>query len=210
MRWPFTRTATIASDVVPQETSDAASTRFAFRLFRQLCQGNPTANVFFSPTSVMLCVALLRELASGETRRQISEALEFSASDPTGIELEIAALKASFASRSGAQISFANALWLGQHVEISAHVQKRLQDLYASELSRIDFAVPDAVATINRWVSSQTAGKISKIVNRLSPLAAMAATNAVYFKSRWKAPFEKEFTSENPFLTVLTTRSAYP
>ena len=118
MRWPFTRTATIATEPVPKDTSDSASTRFAFRLFRQLCEHRTTANMFFSPGSVALCVAQVKELASGETRRQISNALEISALDQREIEMEIATLKAAFGNRPGAQMSFANALWLGQHVEI--------------------------------------------------------------------------------------------
>lgn len=201
MRWPFTRTATIATDVVPKETSDSSSARFAFRLFRQLCEHKTTANMFFSPGSVALCVAQVKELASGETRRQISNALEISALDQREIEMEIATLKAAFGNRSGAQMSFANALWLGQHVEISAEMKKRLRDLYSSELSSIDFSAPDAVATINAWVSTHTTGKIRNIVNTLSPLAAIVATNAVYFKSRWNVPFQKELTFENPFFT---------
>jgi serpin B len=38
-------------------------------------------------------------------------------------------------------------------------------------------------------------------VSQLSPLSALVATNAVYFKGVWVRPFQKELTREHPFTT---------
>ena len=201
MRWPFTR-KTALLDVEPEEASRSSSSRFAFRLFRELCASSTTSNVFLSPSGVMLCLALVTELASSETRQQMSDALELAALDDAGLRGEIATLKTAFRIRSGADVSFANALWLDQSVDISVEGRKQLRELYDSELTKIDLSAPDTVATINAWVNSRTAGKIRSIVSGLSPLAAMVATNAVYFKSRWKLPFQKELTFDGCFFTV--------
>src|SRR5580693_688444 len=82
MPWPFARkvseklSAVLASDV--PRTSSSPSTRFAFKLFRELATAD-ASNVFFSPSSIMLCLAMVQELASGETHQDMAKALELAA-----------------------------------------------------------------------------------------------------------------------------------
>jgi serine protease inhibitor len=202
MPWPFGRKATAALAPESEDTSKSPSARFAFKLFRELSRGEAAANLFFSPSSVMLCLALVYELASGETRYEMAETLEIETLDQVGLESEIACLKSAFGARARAEVSFANSLWLGQHAQIASEFEERLRELYDSELTALDFAAPDAVAIINAWVNARTQGRISQIVNRLSPLSALVAVNAVYFKGRWEKPFQKELTREAPFHTA--------
>ena len=71
MPWPFTP---ISVPVLTNETelaSPSCSTRLAFQLFRQLSSSADSSNLFFSPSSAMLCMALVHELASGETRSRL-------------------------------------------------------------------------------------------------------------------------------------------
>jgi serine protease inhibitor len=77
-------------------------------------------------------------------------------------------------------------------------------------LNGLDFCVPDAVATVNAWVSAKTKGKIPQIVSELSPLTVLVALNAVYFKSRWEQPFRKQFTRDHPFRTASQTIKQLP
>ena len=39
----------------------------------------------------------------------------------------------------------------------------------APEISTLDFGSPQSVATINRWVSDNTNGKISQIIDKIDP-----------------------------------------
>jgi|SRR5581483_7730194 len=45
-------------------------------------------------------------------------------------------------------------------------------------------------------------GKIPKIVTQLSPLSALVAASAAYFKGKWKVPFRSELTRGSLFHTV--------
>ena len=66
-----------------EECSTSPPDRFAFKLFRELTRGRETSNVFFSPFSVMLCLLMVWEGASEDTREAMSRVLEIA-----GEELE--------------------------------------------------------------------------------------------------------------------------
>jgi serine protease inhibitor len=202
MPWPFGRKAAVFAAPESEDTSKSPTARFAFKLFRELSRGEATSNLFFSPSSVMLCLALVYELASGETRYEMAETLEIETLDQVGLESVMACLKSAFGAPAPAEVSFANSLWLGRHAHIAPALEARLRDLYDSELTSLDFAAPDAVAIVNAWVNARTKGRISRIVSQLSPLVALVAMNAVYFKGRWERPFQKELTREAPFHTA--------
>jgi serpin B len=205
MPWPFTRKSTESISQEADQSSSSPSARFAFRLFRQLSSHSNT-NVFFSPSSIMLCLAMVHELASGETRQSMAQALEIASLDAPKLAAEIALLKSAFRPREDAQVAFANSVWLSTHVQVAEELAAKLRELYESELATVDFGGSDAVPIINRWVNSKTRGKISKIVSQLSPLSALVATNAVYFRGVWVRPFEPEFTQNCRFITAELTK----
>ena len=70
MAWPFASKSRLTSDLLVKSASPSA--RFAFKLFRQLAAEQEARNVFFSPASVMLCLALLQEGAAGLTRESMA------------------------------------------------------------------------------------------------------------------------------------------
>ena len=118
MPWPFARnlaeklSAVLASDV--PDASSSPSTRFAFKLFRELATAD-ASNVFFSPSSIMLCLAMVQELASGETRQDMAKALEIAGLTPADAQLVIDALKAAFRPRPDVTVRSANSLWGSHH-----------------------------------------------------------------------------------------------
>jgi serine protease inhibitor len=199
MPWPFSRTSSAFSSPEAVETSPSPSVRFSFKLFRELVRPGDSTNVFFSPSSAMLCLALVHELASGETRKGMEDALEIAGISAEKSEQVIATLKSAFSPRADAEVAFANSAWLGKHAHIAGDLAAKLRGLYQSELTTLDFTAPDAVPTINAWVESKTRDKIGKIIDRLSPLSALIALNAVYFKGLWVNSFRRELTMDGPF-----------
>src|SRR5271170_251329 len=195
MPWPFARksSAVLTSDVIA--TPSSPNTGFAFKLFRELADGG--ANVFFSPASVMLCLAVVYEAAAGETRRAMAQALELAALDHSDVDIAIAALRASFRRREHLEVTGANSLWCSHRLQVRPEYAARVRDIYDAELVTLDFAAADAAARINAWVDEKTGGRISRIVDGLSPLAAVIAVNAIYFKGRWTRPFERAFTHDS-------------
>jgi serine protease inhibitor len=200
MPWSLRQMFAPPGSTKPDSTSP--STRFAFKFFAELAQSMPMENLLFSPSSLILCLALVQELASGETRQAMASALEFAGLDRAQIDAEIVQIKATFGERPAATLAFGNSVWLSHHVHIAKELENRLRVLYGSELATADFSSPEIVATINAWVKAKTNGKIAGIVDQLSPLSALVAVNAVYLRARWEQPFLRALTKEAPFQSV--------
>jgi serine protease inhibitor len=181
--------------------SSSASTRFAFKLFRELTHGHDT-NLLFSPSSVMLCALMIHDGAAGETRQAMAKALEIAELDPVDTQLTTVALKAAFGWQKDVEVLGANSLWCNQIVHVRPEFAARLREIYDAEIATLDFGSVDTIHRINAWVFEKTKGKIGELVNDLSPLAAVIALNAIYFKGLWTAPFERKLTSEGPFTTA--------
>ena len=205
MPWPFARkvseklSAVLASDV--PRTSSSPSTRFAFKLFRELATAD-ASNVFFSPSSILFCLAMVQELASGETRRDMAKALEIANLTPADAQLVIDALKAAFRPRPEVTLRSANSLWCSDHAPVRPELAAKLHDIYDAEWTALDLAAAAAVPRINAWVNDKTNGMIRHILDKLSPLAVLVAINAVYFKGRWTIPFIRAVTQDGPFSTA--------
>jgi serine protease inhibitor len=80
MRWPFTSSHPVAA--LPDETPVDPEISFTFKLFHELTRQDPTANIFFSPCSVMLRLAPVYDGATGETRNGMAKALQLPDSMP--------------------------------------------------------------------------------------------------------------------------------
>jgi serine protease inhibitor len=207
MPWPFTAISVPVHTNETELASPSCSTRLAFQLFRQLSSSADSSNLFFSPSSAMLCMALVHELASGETRQGIGRVLEIAGLDAAKIEAEIALLKSALREQSNVEVTFVNSLWLGKHAKIAPELVARLRALYESELTSVRFRRPGAIPTINARVKTRgSAGEPeaksagSWINFRRSRL--WSPVNAVYFKALWVDPFHSEFTRDDSFTTA--------
>ena len=58
---------------------------------------------------------------------------------------------------------------------------------------------PDAVPTINAWVSDRTNGRIPKLFDDIAQNEVLFLINAIYFKGKWRSAFDREDTQSEPF-----------
>ena len=199
MRWPFAGKNRVAVDLPGKS---ASSTRFAFRLFQQLAQEPEAGNVFFSPASVMLCLWLLRDGATGETREAMTKVLEIASLEPEVAQSLIVALKSALQiGGDGLRLETTNSLWCNNRWTPREEYVGAVKRDYDAEVSTLDFGEAEAVARINAWVSAKTAGKITNILGSLDPRSSLVAINTIYFKGSWASPFHREFTRDEPFHT---------
>ena len=199
MIWPFARHSQPQVSIgTITERGPFLPDRFAFKLFRELVRANDTSNVFCSPFSVMLCLMMVWEGATGGTREAMAKVLEI-AEDPESCQRF---LKAALAiSSPGLELAIANSLWCDKQARMLPAFLTIAREKYAAEVVSLSFRSLDAVPRINAWVADKTRGKIGGIIDSLSPLALLVALNAIYFKGLWKAPFEKPLTCEEPFFS---------
>lgn len=192
---------------------------FALDLYRVLRKEE--GNLFFSPHSVSLALAMTYAGARSTTAQQMAQALHFDLPQErlhpafNALNRELAA-RATARSNPGEEhtgftLNQANAIW-GQR---GHHFEPAFLDLlaahYGAGLRLADFAgAPEPSRTrINDWVREQTQNKIDKLFppGSITASTRLALTNAIYFKAQWQHPFNKAETRDAAF-TLLTGRQA--
>src|SRR6185295_12032323 len=93
----------------------AANTRFAFKLYREIAGHENGKNVFISPASIALALAMTYNGAAGETRHAMAAALELEGLSLEEVNRANAELVEALASLDPkVRLTIANSLWARQ------------------------------------------------------------------------------------------------
>jgi serine protease inhibitor len=178
----------------------AATSRFSFKLYNQLLKQRSSKNVFVSPSSVLLALAMTYNGAEGETRQAMARALEIEGVSLPEVNRAFADLRSMLNSADPKlQLTIANSLWARQGLSLKPDFLQRTKEFYAAEVTSLDFGNPAAPATINSWVKNNTGDRIDKIVDEISSDTILFLINAIYFKGQWATEFDKGKTREDDF-----------
>jgi len=189
-----------------------ATTDLGFRLFRQLAEQETSKQVFISPFSIALALALPYNGAEGMTKQAIGTTLGLSGLSVEKINAASAAL-ISMQGNLGAQVqlAIANAIWVRRGITLAPDFIRRVKSSYASEVGTLDFDASAASATINKWVADQTRQKIQELVTQdVVAQAVLLLVNATYFKGLWTTPFTTATTKEGTFTLLNGTQKQHP
>lgn len=205
--------STVSRDLDPQVGADEmaelvrGNSQLAAALFGRLAAASQ-GNVFFSPHSISLALAMTYPGARGQTASQMKTALRFTLPDPS-LHRAFNALDLSLQTASSkdgnVQLDVANAVW-GQagHQFVPEYLDRLARD-YGAGLYLLDFAsAPEpSRSTINAWVAARTRDKIEELLpsGSVSELTRLVLTNAVYFYGRWLRTFDRAATRERDFTT---------
>lgn len=178
--------------------------QFAVDLYAQLDREQPSKNLFFSPTSISLALAMTSAGARGPTQSEMAKVLH--------LDADLAQAHAHYhrlleqwnavGEKRAYQLRVANRLWGQKGHPIRPEFLALTRQQYGAEMQSVDFAQPEAASRkINQWVEEQTNGKIKDLVSPplLDALTRLVLTNAVYFKGDWVKPFDKQNTREEDF-----------
>lgn len=189
----------------------ASSTSFGFNLFDRLAKQDPNKNIFISPSSVAIALSMTYNGASGETQEAIAKALELQnikIDEINDYNRNIQELLAN--GDTNVELNIANSLWARKDIALEQTFLNKVKEFYQAEISNLDFKDSNAANTINAWVKKNTKDKIDKIVDRIEPDSMLFLINAVYFKGKWEAPFEKSLTKPQPFTLADGTKIQHP
>ena len=176
-----------------------ANNRFSFNLFNQLYSDSPSQNIFISPGGIAIALAMLRNGTAGETQAEITGVLKLEQL-PTNINASYGKLIETLKTAdSDVKLAIANSLWINQDIAIEDEFIDDTQHFYRGIATNLDFADATAKDTINQWVASNTAHKISEIVDTVSPKDAIYSIDAIYFKGSWTNKFDPNATTQKPF-----------
>lgn len=183
------------------DTPATARSDFATRLYDKLAGTQAGKNLFLSPFSIRVALAMCAVGARGETRRVLADLI----GAPDSVEEQNRQYARLLKSVQGDgdrpfQLVTANALWGQQGYHFNTDFQEAVADFYDGALHEVNFqAQPDeAVRAINAWVSGKTREKIRELIRRdsINEDTRLILTNAIYFKGRWEKEFEKDDTRD--------------
>jgi serpin B len=182
---------------------------FAFNLYQELSKGN--GNLFCSPYSISLALAMTYAGAHGETEQEMAETLHFklpqdrlhSAFNNLGIELDKRGEGAKGKDSKGFRLNIVNAIWGQKGYQFLPTFLDVLAENYGAGLRILDFAnePENSRLTINNWVSDQTEDRIKDLIppGAIDIFTRLVLTNAIYFNAAWQYPFNKDVTSDGTF-----------
>ena len=133
-------------------------------------------NVFFSPASISVALAMTYAGARGETSAEMERTLRFGALAPARLHAALGAAAAAIGGAPGVEVAIANALFGQKGYGFLPEFQALLAAHYGAGLREVDFAggAEEARRAINEWVERQTKKKIADSFVR-SPRCAHAA-----------------------------------
>ncbi|MBE8999383.1 serpin family protein [Nostoc sp. LEGE 12447] len=190
-----------------------SSNKFGFKLFSEVLKDDKGENnIFISPSSVALALAMTYNGASGSTQQAMAKTLELQGMNLPEINSSYAAVLKQLLENPDAkvQLSIANSLWANQDVSFAPDFLKRTQDFYEAKISNLNFKDAAASNIINNWVKENTKGKITKIVESIEPDQVLFLINAIYFKGNWSNEFDKSQTAQYPFYITSGKRKQHP
>jgi serpin B len=196
------------ADIAALASDNAA---FAFDLYHAVETSQPTGNLFYSPYSISIALAMTYAGANGQTATDMAGTLDWTnlpaprlhaAFDAIDLELEGLAHSPN-ASNGGFTLTVADSLWGDKTETFAGPYLDTLATDYGSELRIVDFEHspdPSRVA-INQWVSSETNGKIPTLLNQgtITTDTRFVLANAIYFKASWASQFNPSQTTAQPF-----------
>ena len=190
-----------------------SSNKFGFKLFSEvLKKDQDQKNVFISPSSVAIALAMTYNGASGTTQLAIAKTLELQGLNLSEINSSYAAALKQLLENSDpkVQLKIANSLWAKQNFSFQPDFIQRIQYFYQAKVSNLNFQDRAAPNIINNWVKENTNGKIAQIIEKIEPSQVLFLINAIYFKGKWSKEFDKSQTAQYPFYTTSGKPKQHP
>lgn len=175
--------------------------KFAFDLYNQY--KNEEGNIFFSPYSISVALAMTSEGAKGKTLEEIQDVFYLPADDTIRRSSIASIFNEINKGDKKYTLTTANALWAQLDYKFLQQYFGVVTNYYGGSVTNLDFVsdTENSRLTINSWVEDQTNKKIIDLLpeGSITPDTRLVLTNAIYFKGNWKLQFKKEDTETMDF-----------
>lgn len=150
-------------------------------------------NRVYSPANIYLSLAVLAELADGESRQQILELAGFDNIEALR-EQSSALWKSTYRNDGICSTVLANSLWLQNGIDVDNDTVNKVADEYFASIFRGDMGSEETLTALKEWLDYQTGGLLKDSINNLelSPSTVMTLCSTVYFNAKWRDEFVKE------------------
>ncbi|MEA3444199.1 MAG: serpin family protein [Bacteroidota bacterium] len=183
-----------------------ADNAFGLKMFQEI-NGLPDSdtNLFVSPTSVGLALAMAYNGARNETKEAFEECMQLSGFTTQEInEVYQNLMQGLIGADPDVTFTVANSIWYEQSFDVFPDFLNTNIQYYNAEVSPLDFSDPASVDVINNWVATNTNDRITEIIDNISPTQLMFLINAIYFKGTWQYEFDPANTTDMAFYRTPT------
>lgn len=176
---------------------------FGFTLFDKINSSDTDkTNKLISPLSIYMDFGMLYNGASGETKKALGKVLNLKEGDIEYLNKAQAKILTDLPKiDSSVTVNMANAIWYRNSLTPKSKFLSVNQKYYKARIEGADFGNTQTVKDINQWVNENTQGKITSILDNITPGDVMFLLNAVYFKGDWKEGFNSKLTHNDIFHT---------
>lgn len=167
--------------------------RFSENLF---AESFDKTNPVLSPVSAYLALSMAGMGAKGDTAKEFEAVM--------GGNLQAVSEKLMDtlpADTEGTQVMLANSAWVDDRMNCEADWLSIASNSYLASVYQTRLSSADAMNGINGWVEDNTKGLIKDFLEEpLDDEARLALFNTVYFKGKWRNPFEGGSTHDKSFI----------
>jgi len=177
-----------------------ANNGFSLAIFNELMKNDTGKNIFISPFSISAALSMTYNGANAETADAMARTLGYSEMDLAKVNEGYRNLIGSLENAdSSIKLSIANSVWISNIIAPRADFIQRLVQFFGAEAFTRNFADTALPNEINGWISRETNGKITKMIDSVDNGIVMFLINAIYFKGDWLEKFDRADTREADF-----------
>ncbi|CAF4717061.1 unnamed protein product [Rotaria sp. Silwood1] len=175
---------------------------FGYKVYSTVCQRNYNQNVFLSPASIALAMAMCTVGARQETLNQMLRVFDASSIEHLTKTAEKIMHIFSIADYdTQVQLKLVNRLYAQKAYTLQQDYLSLVQSSFKADIKLEDFEndSADVVQTINAWVEEQTNKLIQNLLskNDVSQDTRLIIVNCIYFRGTWVEQFEEYSTNQN-------------
>jgi len=182
----------------------ASNTDFAVRLLRELQGEQEGKNIFVSPLSVSIALAMTYNGANSSTREAMSSVLGLNGMSDDAVNTGYNQLIESLLNADkDVSLNIGDSVWIKSDFAkaVKPDFTDALSKYYRSEVYSGPFD-SSTIKEVNSWVNKETSGKIRKILDQIDSDNVMFLLNAIYFKGDWVDKFDVAKTHSANFTTA--------
>jgi serpin peptidase inhibitor clade A protein 3 len=195
--------ATVSTSSLPRGLAPT-NVDFAFSLYQHLVALAPDRNIFISPVSISMALAMLSLGTSGHTKTQLLQGLGFNLTEMSeneihqGFQYLHCLLEGSDTSL---EMTMGSALFLDRSLELQELFSADVKRYYESEALAIDFQDwARASRQINEYIKNKTQGKIGDVFSDLDSPAILTMVDYIFFKGIPPLPLPRVKRPHPPLL----------
>jgi serine protease inhibitor len=184
----------------------SAMNKFAFDFFAEVNRKDFGQNIFTSPFSATMALAMVYNGADGTTKDAMEHALRWKSTDASQFNEYLLSLNNHLETIDPqVELNIANSIWINGSLRTKQSFIDTVSKYYQPEIGPLTVAKP-----INDWVKEKTKDKIQKIIDMVDKNDVMVLLNAIYFKGAWTSEFDPVNTLDREFELLDGSKITHP